>query len=128
MHIRPCWRRGGRPTMPIPYRSHTMQTKTLMRAIAMSLALATAAMSAQAADPPTAPTSATDLQVQQIRNPTPKIVSAGQTFLIYALLRTTSAYPRFKGTFHSQLRSPCHAPPRAARENSEESKGGTCRV
>src|SRR3546814_10335786 len=98
MHIRPCWRRGGRPTMPIPYRSHTMQTKTLMRAIAMSLALATAAMSAQAADPTTAPTSATDLQIQQIRNATLKIEYAGKTFRseehtseLQSLMRTSYA-------------------------------------
>src|SRR3546814_843701 len=106
MHIRPCWRRGGRPTMPIPYRSHTMQTKTLMRAIAMSLALATAAMSAQAADPTTAPTSATDLQIQQIRNATLKIEYAGKTFLIDPLLAKKGAYPGFEGTFNSQLRNP----------------------
>src|SRR3546814_11031689 len=106
MHIRPCWRRGGRPTMPIPYRSHTMQTKTLMRAIAMSLALATAAMSAQAADPTTAPTSATDLQIQHHRHAKAKIEYPGKTFLLDPLLAKTGAYPGFAMTSNRQLRTP----------------------
>src|SRR3546814_2999301 len=72
----------------------------------MSLALPTAAMSAQAADPTTAPTSATDLQIQQIRNATLKIEYAGKTFLIDPLLAKKGAYPGFEGTFNSQLRNP----------------------
>lgn len=88
-----------------PQWSNKMQTKSLMRGIAMALALGTAALPALTATA-AAPTGAQDLQIQQIRNATLKIDYAGQTFLVDPMLAKKGTYPGFEGTFNSQLRNP----------------------
>ncbi|MBS3652270.1 MBL fold metallo-hydrolase [Pseudaminobacter sp. 19-2017] len=79
---------------------------TVIRAIAISLALGAAGISGQAAAEATSTSSAASVQMQQIRNATAKISYAGKTFLVDPLLARKGAYPGFEGTFRSDRRNP----------------------
>ncbi|WP_247887195.1 MBL fold metallo-hydrolase [Azospirillum sp. SYSU D00513] len=86
--------------------SGNMQPMTVVRAIALSVAMGAASVSAQAAAEAnsTSPTSA--VRMQHIRNATTKISYAGKTFLVDPMLAKKGAYPGFEGTFRSNLRNP----------------------
>lgn len=61
-------------------------------------------------------TSATTVQMQQIRNATVKISYADTTFLIDPMLAKKGAYPGFEGTYRSELRNPLVELPMATQE------------
>jgi len=90
-----------------------MQVKTVVRAIAISLAFGTAGITAHAATPTPAGQS---VQIQQIRNATLKINYAGQTFLVDPMMAKKGAYPGFEGTFRSHLRNPLVELPMPAKD------------
>jgi hypothetical protein len=79
---------------------------TIMHAIAISLALGAAGVSAQAAPQATSTPGTASVQMQHIRNATTKIDYAGKTFLIDPFLAKKDTYPGFEGTFRSHLRNP----------------------
>lgn len=83
-----------------------MQPMTVIRAIAISLTLGAAGVSAQAAPEATSTPTTASVQMQHIRNATTKINYAGKTFLVDPLLAKKGAYPGFEGTFRSHLRNP----------------------
>src|SRR5687767_11919435 len=85
--------------------SSTMQPMTVIRAIAISLTLGAAGVSAQAAPEATSTPTTSAVQMQHIRNATTKINYAGKTFLVDPLLAKKCAYPGFEGTFRSHLRN-----------------------
>ena len=61
-------------------------------------------------------TSATTVQMQQIRNATVKISYADTTFLIDPMLAKKGAYPGFEGTYRSELHNPLVELPMATQE------------
>ena len=83
-----------------------MQPMTVIRAIAISLALGATGASAQAAPEAASKFTTSVVQMQHIRNATTKINYAGKTFLVDPLLAKKGAYPGFEGTFRSNLRNP----------------------
>jgi len=83
-------------------------------ALAVGLAFTSAFASAQPAD--TSPTSAEQVQLQQIRNATLKISYADTTFLIDPMLARKGTYPGFEGTYRSELRNPLVELPMPAEE------------
>lgn len=83
-----------------------MQSMTLIRAIAISLSLGVASVSAQAGTEAASTLTTASVQMQHIRNATAKINYAGKTFLVDPLLAKKGAYPGFEGTFRSDLRNP----------------------
>ena len=94
-----------------------MQPMTVIRAIAISLTLGAAGVSAQAAPEATSTPTTASVQMQHIRNATTKINYAGKTFLVDPLLAEKGAYPGFEGTFRSHLRnrwSSFQCPPRTS--------------
>lgn len=93
-----------------------MQPMTALRAIAISLTLGAAGVSAQAATEATTTPTGQAVQIQQIRNATLKISYAGKTFLVDPLLAKKGAYPGFEGTFRSERRNPLVELPMPAKD------------
>ncbi|MBD2748799.1 MBL fold metallo-hydrolase [Microvirga sp. BT688] len=83
-----------------------MRPMTTIRAIAISLALGAASLSAHAAPQATSTAGTASVQMQHIRNATTKIDYAGKTFLVDPFLAKKGAHPGFEGTFRSHLRNP----------------------
>lgn len=91
-----------------------MNSNTLARALALSLALVMGGVSAPVFAEPGA--ASPWVQIQQIRNATLKIEYAGKTFLVDPLLAEKGAYPGFEGTYNSHLRNPLVELPMPAAE------------
>lgn len=84
---------------------NVLRASVALGSIGMLVACGTAYSSNSASSVP-APTAATVVQLQQIRNATVKIDFAGTTFLVDPMLSAKGAFPGFPNTYRSELRNP----------------------
>jgi L-ascorbate metabolism protein UlaG (beta-lactamase superfamily) len=84
---------------------NVLRVTAALGSIGMIVACGTAYSSNNASSVP-APTAATVVQLQQIRNATVKIDFAGTTFLVDPMLSAKGAFPGFPNTYRSELRNP----------------------